>query len=132
MAEITHQDLQIILQAAMEVAAADEAFLDAERGLINALIEKAGLSYEEARMVRGSIDRGDVAPVQNLSSHAAKRLCQLVIASTAVIDRELTEEEQATADEISFRLGLDPIAIDPAKVAEYTEEAYRLFFAQDT
>ncbi len=89
MSNVTHDDLKIIVSAAVGMATQDHKLKGQERDFLEKLMQKAGIKPEE---VEKNADYKQLA--KNLSCKKAKQVFMLTIAAVAKSDNELDLSEK--------------------------------------
>jgi uncharacterized tellurite resistance protein B-like protein len=111
MADISHEDIKIILLFALHVAKVDKEFAGMEKRILRRFVELAGISEEE-RMEMMHADKSLAHGLEHLSSGAARELLVKSLCAVAHSDGVMHETEREFINRVNSQLG-EPISLPP-------------------
>jgi uncharacterized tellurite resistance protein B-like protein len=111
MKDITHKDLLIIIEGAFQMAKQDLKIVEAEKGLLNKILDTAGIEAKELKDFEdsGSVDIKELS--NQLSSDKAKKLFLLTLVAVALADQTVDKSEKEMVDSLTKELNVGQIDI---------------------
>ena len=111
MKDITHKDLLIIIEGAFQMAKQDLKIVEAEKNLLDKMLEAAGIEAEELTDFQNlsSLDIKELS--RQLSSEKAKKLLLLTLVAVALADQTVDKSEKEMVDSLTKELNVGQIDI---------------------
>mgnify|MGYP006413178393 CR=1 FL=1 len=85
MKDITYKDLLIIIEGAFQMARQDLKIVEAEKGLLNKMVEAAGIEAKELKDFQDSSSLDVKELSSQLTSEKAKKLLLLTLVAVALV-----------------------------------------------
>ena len=111
MKDITYKDLLIIIEGAFQMARKDLKIVEAEKNLLDKMLEAAGIEAEELTDFQNlsSLDIKELS--RQLSSEKAKKLLLLTLVAVALADQTVDKSEKEMVDSLTKELNVGQIDI---------------------
>ncbi|MBT3747549.1 MAG: hypothetical protein HOG34_01095 [Bacteroidetes bacterium] len=111
MKDITYKDILIIIEGAFQMARKDLKIVEAEKNLLDKMLEAAGIEAEELTDFQNlsSLDIKELS--RQLSSEKAKKLLLLTLVAVALADQTVDKSEKEMVDSLTKELNVGQIDI---------------------
>ena len=111
MKDITYKDLLIIIEGAFQMARQDLKIVEAEKGLLNKMVEAAGIEAKELKDFQDSSSLDVKELSSQLTSEKAKKLLLLTLVAVALADQTVDKSEKEMVDSLTKELNVGQIDI---------------------
>jgi len=111
MEKITHEELLIIYQGALEMARVDRQLTAREKEFLAELVELGRITQDEITLMEAALERDIFSLAKNLSSNLAKKTFLLTIATMAIADKKLHPKEKKLLINLTKQLNVGKVRL---------------------
>jgi|SRR3989339_2006411 len=109
--KVTHQDVLLMVQAALQMAQRDEVLHDNEKRLIKRIVSVGHVNQQELQEIQDMSKEDISLMIDRISGKKARKAFLLTIVAVAIADDDLDPSEQEMITQLTERLGVGAIDI---------------------